>query len=63
MMSFDVHLNTCHDKFVKIVREHGMLLTYVQAWHIKEKAKKRIYGQPNNFYKLLPLTCGQKKKM
>ena len=36
------------------VREHGMHLTYVQAWHIKEKAKERIYDQPKNFYKLLP---------
>ena len=32
-----------------------MCLTYVQAWHIKENVKERIYGQPKNFYKLLPL--------
>ena len=36
------------------VREHGMRLTYCQAWKIKEKAKERIYGQPKNYYKLLP---------
>ena len=36
------------------VREHGVCLTYVQAWRIKEKAKERIYGQSKNFYKLLP---------
>ena len=39
-----------------------MCLTYVQAWHIKEKAKERIYGQPNNFYKLLPWMCERIKK-
>ena len=44
------------------VREHGMRLTYVQAWHIKKKAKERIYGQPKNFYKLLPWMCERIKK-
>ena len=39
------------------VWEHGMGLNYVQAWQIKEKAKERIYGQPNNYYKLLPWIC------
>ena len=39
------------------VREHGMCLTYVQAWHIKEKAKERKYGQLKNFYKLLSWLC------
>ena len=39
------------------VREHGMRLTYFQAWQIKEKAKERIYGQPKNYYKLLPWIC------
>ena len=34
-----------------------MRLTYCQAWKIKEKAKERIYGQPKNYYKLLPLMC------
>ena len=45
------------------VQEHGMHLTYVQAWHIKENAKEIIYGQPKNFYKLLPWMCGWIKKM
>ena len=44
------------------VREHGMCLTYVQAWHIKKKAKEIIYGQPKNFYKLLPWMCERIKK-
>ena len=35
------------------VQEHEMCLTYVQAWHIKEKTKKKIYGEPKNFYKVL----------
>ena len=39
-----------------------MRLTYVQAWHINEKAKEIIYGQPKNFYKLLPLMCERIKK-
>ena len=39
------------------VKEHGIHLIYVQAWHIKEMAKERIYGQPKNFYKLLPWMC------
>ena len=39
-----------------------MRLTYVQAWHIKEKAKERIYGQLKNFYKLLPWMCAWIKK-
>ena len=34
-----------------------MRLTYCQVWKIKEKAKKRIYGQPNNYYKLLRWMC------
>ena len=36
------------------VRQHGFQLTYLQAWQMKEKAKERIYGQPKNYYKLLP---------
>ena len=39
------------------VREYGMRLTYCQAWKIKEKAKETIYGQPKNYYKLLPWMC------
>ena len=31
------------------VRQHGMRLTYSQAWKMKEKAKERIYGL---YYKL-----------
>ena len=34
-----------------------MRLTYCRAWKIKEKAKERIYGQPKNYYKLLPWMC------
>ena len=44
------------------VREHGMHLTYLQTWHIKENDKKRIYGQLKNFYKLLPWMCERIKK-
>ena len=39
------------------VREHGMRLTYYQAWKIKEKTKERIYGKPKNYYMLLPWMC------
>ncbi|RVW89140.1 hypothetical protein CK203_040273 [Vitis vinifera] len=39
------------------VRQHGIQLTYLQAWKMKEKAKERIYGQPKNYYKLLPWMC------
>ena len=46
----------------EFVWEHGMHLTYVQAWNIKEKAKERIYGQSKNFYKLLPWMCQRIKK-
>ncbi|RVW21733.1 hypothetical protein CK203_108210 [Vitis vinifera] len=28
-------------------RQHGMQLTYLQAWNIKEKANECIYGEPN----------------
>ncbi|XP_059591763.1 uncharacterized protein LOC100245246 isoform X1 [Vitis vinifera] len=38
-------------------RQHGMQLTYLQAWNIKEKANERIYGEPKNYYKLLPWMC------
>ena len=31
------------------IRENGMRLTYCQAWKMMEKAKDRIYGQPNNY--------------
>ena len=39
------------------IKEHGIRLTYYQAWQIKEKAKERIYGQPKSYYKLLPWMC------
>ncbi|XP_059597199.1 uncharacterized protein LOC132254763 [Vitis vinifera] len=39
------------------VRQHDIQLTYLQTWQIKEKAKERIYGQPKNYYKLLPWMC------
>ena len=39
------------------VRQHGMQLTYLQAWQMKEKAKECIYGQPKYYYKLLPWMC------
>ena len=42
--------------------EHGMRLTYLQAWHIKEKVKEIMYGQPKNVYKLLPWMCERIKK-
>ncbi|RVW81082.1 hypothetical protein CK203_045422 [Vitis vinifera] len=38
-------------------RQHGMQLTYLQAWNIKEKANERIYGEPKYYYKLLPWMC------
>ncbi|RVW92859.1 hypothetical protein CK203_040504 [Vitis vinifera] len=39
------------------VRQHGIQLTYLQAWKIKENVKERIYGLPKNYYKLLPWMC------
>ena len=39
------------------VRQHGLRLSYNQAWNLKEKAKERIYGIPKNYYKLLPWMC------
>ncbi|RVW78636.1 hypothetical protein CK203_046747 [Vitis vinifera] len=39
------------------VRQHGIQLTYLQAWQMKEKAKECIYGQPKNYYKLLSWMC------
>ena len=36
---------------------HGVELTYNQAWHIKEKAKGRIYGAPHDSYMFLPWLC------
>ena len=37
--------------------DHGVGLTYNQAWHIKEKAKERIYGAPRDSYMFLPWLC------
>ena len=39
------------------VRQHGLQLTYNQAWHLKEKAKEHIYGISKYYYKLLPWIC------
>ena len=39
------------------IRQHGMRLSYSQACHLKEKGKKRIYGIPKNYYKLLLWMC------
>ncbi|RVW94124.1 hypothetical protein CK203_038247 [Vitis vinifera] len=38
-------------------RDHGVQLTYNQAWHLKEKAKERIYGVPRDSYTFLPWLC------
>ena len=33
--------------------DHGVQLTYNQAWHLKEKAKERIYGALRESYAFL----------
>ncbi|XP_010655185.1 uncharacterized protein LOC104880400 [Vitis vinifera] len=38
-------------------RDHGVQLTYNQAWHLKEKAKERLYGSPRASYAFLPWLC------
>ncbi|RVW28083.1 hypothetical protein CK203_105337 [Vitis vinifera] len=38
-------------------RDHGVQLTYNQAWHLKEKAKERLYGSPRASYVFLPWLC------
>ncbi|KAL6315450.1 hypothetical protein AAG906_000742 [Vitis piasezkii] len=38
-------------------RDHGVQLTYNQAWHLKEKAKERIYGVPRDSYTFIPWLC------
>ncbi|RVW13636.1 hypothetical protein CK203_088779 [Vitis vinifera] len=38
-------------------RDHGVQLTYNQAWHLKEKAKERIYGAPRESYTFVPWLC------
>ena len=35
-------------------RDHGVQLTYNQTWHLKEKAKERIYGAPRESYTFVP---------
>ena len=50
----DYHPRQICEDFIK---QHGMRLSYSQAWHLKEKAKERIYGRPKNYYKLLPWMC------
>ncbi|XP_059591129.1 uncharacterized protein LOC109121789 [Vitis vinifera] len=37
--------------------DHGVQLTYNQAWHLKEKAKERVYGSPRASYAYLPWLC------
>ena len=34
--------------------DHGVKLTYSQAWHIKEKSKEHLYGAPRDSYMFLP---------
>ena len=38
-------------------RDHGVELTYKQAWHLKEKAKECIYGASHDSYAFLPWLC------
>ncbi|XP_059596419.1 uncharacterized protein LOC104880560 [Vitis vinifera] len=38
-------------------RDHGVQLTYNQAWHLKEKAKECVYGSPRESYAYLPWLC------
>ena len=38
-------------------RDHGVELTYNQAWHLKEKAKELIYGAPRDSYMFLSWLC------
>ncbi|WKA11339.1 hypothetical protein VitviT2T_028847 [Vitis vinifera] len=38
-------------------RDHGVQLTYNQAWYLKEKAKERVYGSPRASYAYLPWLC------
>ncbi|RVW94875.1 hypothetical protein CK203_034615 [Vitis vinifera] len=38
-------------------RQHGMQLTCLQLWNIKEKANERIYREPKYYYRLLPWMC------
>ena len=37
--------------------DHGVQLTYNQAWHLKEKAKERIYGAPCESYTFVHRFC------
>ena len=39
------------------VGQHGIQMTYLQAWKMKEKAKECIYRLPKNYYKLFPWMC------
>ncbi|RVW66874.1 hypothetical protein CK203_064248 [Vitis vinifera] len=38
-------------------RDHGVQLTYNQAWHLKEKEKEHVYGSPRASYAFLPWLC------
>ena len=50
----DYHPRQICEDFIK---QHGMQLSYCQAWQLKQKAMERIYGLPKNYYKLLPWMC------
>ena len=43
-------------------RQHGIRMTYSQAWQYREKVKERIFGLSDNSYKLLPWLCVQLTK-
>ncbi|RVW57791.1 hypothetical protein CK203_115156 [Vitis vinifera] len=47
----------CSSKVKDFERDHGVQLTYNQAWHLKEKAKERIYGAPRESYTFVPWLC------
>nr|CAN61574.1 hypothetical protein VITISV_023349 [Vitis vinifera] len=44
-------------------RDHGVQLTYNQVWHLKEKAKERIYGAPRESYTFVPWLCHRLKEI
>ncbi|KAL6333931.1 hypothetical protein AAG906_039345 [Vitis piasezkii] len=47
----------CSSKVKDFEHDHGVQLTYNQAWHLKEKAKERIYGAPRESYTFVPWLC------
>ena len=40
-----------------LFKEHGLSLTYYQAWASKDKALANINGVPEDSYKLIPWIC------